>query len=130
MPRAVRTRGPASPAAEEHDHRTNILRLSEVDVRCLRRASEAGPVHSPRDAMAICAERADELALAVDQLRRHLAEAGEPRLIGGRIILRARLYDRGGDYSQAREHGKHGGGAFGHNSPPYVEWVILMVIAA
>src|SRR6267143_103897 len=43
MPRSVRTRGPASPAAEEHDHRAGILRLPEVDVRRLRRGGQVGP---------------------------------------------------------------------------------------
>src|SRR6266478_9399069 len=66
MPGSVRARGPASPAAEEHDHRASILRLPEVDVRRLRRGGQLAPRQSPRDAGAVGAQRAGKLALAVD----------------------------------------------------------------
>ncbi len=86
MPGPVGARGPAPSAAEEHDHRAGILRLPEVDVRRRRWPGQLGPRQSPRDAGAVSAQRAGKLALTVDQLGRHLAEAGEPRAVGSHVV--------------------------------------------
>jgi hypothetical protein len=61
---------------------------------------------------------------------RRIGHGNRGRRSGGGHRLRARLFNKGSDYSQARERGKHGGGVFGHNSPPYVELLILILIAA
>src|SRR5262249_19649025 len=77
-----------------------------MDVRCLRRACEAGPAHGPRDAVAVLAQRARKPALASDQFWRHLAEAGKSCAVSGRIVLYCARGERG---QRGRYHQRDGG---------------------